>query len=155
MANIAPIINTRGPLYVHSQGIVKRTTFHALAMYANLLEARVGKVKVECADLRHGGQHIPMIDAVATVDESGKNWSLALVNRCPDQEVDCTIKLGDTVAEGALTGTILAGHSPDTFNDEEHADRVVPENVRLAIHQGAIKLQPHSLTIVKAALTPR
>ena len=54
MANIAPIVNTRGPLYVHPKGIVKRTTFHTLAMYANLLESRVAKSSVEAVRLAHG-----------------------------------------------------------------------------------------------------
>ena len=44
MANIAPLVNTRGPLYVHPKGIVKCTHFHAMAMYANELEPRVGKL---------------------------------------------------------------------------------------------------------------
>ena len=30
MANVAPSVNTRGPLFVHPQGIVRRTTFHAM-----------------------------------------------------------------------------------------------------------------------------
>ena len=46
MANIAPIVNTRGPLYVIPEGIVKRTTFHVLAMYANLLREQVAKAEV-------------------------------------------------------------------------------------------------------------
>ena len=41
MANIAPIVNTRGPLFVHAQGVVKRTTFHVMAMYSNLLGKHV------------------------------------------------------------------------------------------------------------------
>ena len=44
MANIAPLVNTRGPLYVHPRGIVKRTTFHTLALYANQIGSRVGKL---------------------------------------------------------------------------------------------------------------
>jgi hypothetical protein len=47
MANVAPLVNTRGPLYVHPGGIVKRTSFHMLAMYANLLEARVAPLSLE------------------------------------------------------------------------------------------------------------
>ena len=46
MANIAPIVNTRGPLYVHPLGLVKRTTFHVLAMYGNLLGERVASAEV-------------------------------------------------------------------------------------------------------------
>lgn len=41
MANLAPTVNVRGPLYVHADGLVKRTTFHVMSMYANLLGPRV------------------------------------------------------------------------------------------------------------------
>jgi alpha-L-arabinofuranosidase len=41
MANIAPIVNTRGPLFVHPKGLVKRTTFHVLSLYANELQDRL------------------------------------------------------------------------------------------------------------------
>jgi len=149
MANIAPIVNTRGPLYVHSKGIVKRTTFHTLAMYANELEGRVGKLDLEAGMLVQGKRFIPLIDAVATVDKSGKSWSIALINRHPSQHVACTVKMKDTLLEGAHDATILAGDSPDAYNDVEHPNRVVPEKTQLTFKKGTVNLRPHSLTIVK------
>jgi len=154
MANIAPIVNTRGPLYVHPRGIVKRTTFHTLAMYANLLETRVGQLTIKCGELASGDRSVPMVDALATVDDTGRNWSLALVNRSPQQEVECTIKLGDALPVGLLDATILAGGSPDDFNDVDHPARVVPVKAQLAVKQGIVKLPPHSLTILKLAVKP-
>ncbi len=41
MANIACLVNQTGPLYVHPEGIVRRTHFHTMAMYATLLQANV------------------------------------------------------------------------------------------------------------------
>jgi alpha-N-arabinofuranosidase len=95
MANIAPLVNTRGPLYVHPHGIVKRTTFHTLALYANQLGSRVGKLDLTTGNLLNGSRSVPMVDAIATVDESGKVWSIALVNRHPSKNVACTIKMRD------------------------------------------------------------
>ena len=37
----------------------------------------------------------PLADAIATVDDSGKNWAFGLVNRHPDRAVFCTIKMTD------------------------------------------------------------
>lgn len=147
MANIAPLINTRGPLFVHPQGIVKRTTFHTLAMYANLLESRVGKTDVEAGRLIHGNQAVPVLDAVATVDSAGNSWSIALVNRHPTKEVTCRVAMLDRPLDGQFPATILAGDSPDAFNDIEHPDRVVPERKRLTFSRGVTRLPPHSLTI--------
>ena len=148
MANIAPIVNTRGPIYVHPKGIVKRTTFHTLAMYANQLEDRVGKLDLEAGKLMHGSRWVPMIDAIATVDESGKVWAIALVNRHPSKNAACTIKMKDTLLDGRYEATILAGDSPDAFNDVEHPGRVVPERTRLLFKKGVVNLPPHSLAIV-------
>jgi alpha-N-arabinofuranosidase len=149
MANIAPIVNTRGPLHVHAGGIVKRTTFHTLSMYANLLESRVGKLDLESGKLAPGGRSIPMVDAVATVDASGKAWSIALVNRHPAKAVACTIRMKDAPLDGRHAATILSGDAPEAFNDVEHPDRVVPEKTEITFEKGAVDLRPHSLTIIR------
>lgn len=172
MANIAPIVNTRGPLHVHPKGIVRRTTFHTLAMYACELESRVGKLRVETGTLKRDEeamarvikrldpfngkrlsdntmQPIPVIDAIATVDDTGKRWAIALVNRHPSEEVACTVKIKDTLLEGAYEAKVLVGDSADAFNSVEHPHRVVPAKIDIEFKGGAVKLSPHSLTIFK------
>ena len=149
MANIAPIVNTRGPLYVHPKGIVRRTTFHTLAMYANLLESRVAKLAVQASPFGGGKVPMPVIDAVATVDGAGKNWAIALVNRHPSETVACTVNLGDRSLDGTFDATILAGDSPEAYNDVERPNRVVPEKTQLKFNQGVVNLPPHSLTIIR------
>ena len=152
MANISPIINTRGPLYVYPGGIVRRTTFHTLAMYANLLESRVGKLDLRADPLVHGSDVIPVVDAIATVDESGRHWAIALVNRHPEEAVACTLKLGKQPIVGQVKTTVLAGDSPDAYNDVEHPDRVVPRTTQLSIDDGVVKLPPHSLSILQVTI---
>jgi alpha-N-arabinofuranosidase len=149
MANIAPLVNTRGPLFAHPKGIVKRTHFHAMAMYANLLEARVAEARVTAGRLRHGNASVALVDAVATVDESGKRYALALVNRHPTEAVACTVTIGDRALSGAFPATILDGDSPEAYNDIEHPERVTPRKTNLRFRDGAANLPPHSLTILE------
>lgn len=149
MTNIAPIVNTRGPLYVHRRGVVRRTTFHTLAMYANELEGRVGRVDLETGMLVQGKRFIPLLDVIATVDATGNTWAIALVNRHPSEHVACTVKMNDDVVNGTHEAKVLAGDSPDAYNDVEHPNRVVPQETRLTFEQGVVGLPPHSLTIVK------
>jgi alpha-N-arabinofuranosidase len=149
MANIAPIVNTRGPLFVHPKGLVRRTTFHTLAMYATQLEKRVARSEVEATSLIHGSQSVPLVDAVATVDPAGRNWVLALVNRDPTREVACEVRIKDTLMEGACAALVLDGDSPEAYNDIEHPDRVVPRKTKAVFKQGVVKLTPHSLTLVR------
>ena len=151
MANIAPIVNTRGPLFVHPKGLVKRTTFHALALYANELESRVANIDVDAGMLVHGNEFIPVVDATATVDPAGKTWALALVNRHPSKQVPCEVRMRDVPLKGSYAAIILAGDSPEAYNDIEHPNRVVPEQRQLTFNEGVVKLAPHSLTIVKVA----
>lgn len=151
MANIAPIVNTRGPLFVHPGGVVRRTTFHALAMYARELESHVGHALLESGMLVHADRFVPVVDAVATVRADGTAWSIALVNRHPSEEVACTIRMGERLPEGTAEAVVLAGDSPDAFNDVEHPRRVEPERATLSIRKGLVRLRPHSLTVLRLA----
>jgi len=148
MANIAPIVNTRGPLFVHPTGIVRRTHFHTMAMYVNALEARVGQLDLQAGHLRHGNRSIPVVDAIATVDERGKHWAIAMVNRHPSKDVTCTLNIGEMPLDGSFQATVLTAESPDAYNDIEHPDRVVPKKLKLTFEGGVVDLPPHSLTIV-------
>lgn len=148
MANIAPLVNTRGPLYVHPKGIVKRTHFHAMAMYASELEARVGSVKVEADPLTEGKKSLPVVDAIATVSDAGSRWSIALVNRHPSAAVACKVQFKDLPLDGEVDAVVLAGDSTEAFNDREHPDRVTPVKQKLKSKAGVVALPAHSLTII-------
>jgi alpha-L-arabinofuranosidase len=152
MANIAPLVNTRGPLFVHPKGIVKRTHFHAMALYANELESRVSSLRLAASPLFQGGRSIPVADAIATVDEAGRNWAIAIVNRHPAQKLMCMVKMPDRPLSGDYAAIELAGDSPEAYNDIEHPNRVVPVRKQVTFSQGVIELPPHSLTIIKLSL---
>lgn len=149
MANIAPIVNTRGPLYVHPAGLVKRTTFHVLAMFANELQSRVGTVTVSSGNLLHNGGSVAALDAVATVDETGRRWALALINRHPSKGLECAIRLGGMKLEGNYPASVLAGDSPEAYNDVRNPGRVTPERRLMRFREGVVTLPPHSLSMVQ------
>jgi alpha-N-arabinofuranosidase len=150
MANIAPLVNTRGPLFVHPKGIVKRPHFHTMAMYANELHERVAEVTVKADKLTHGNATVDVVDAIATVDESDRNWAIALVNRHPSESVACELSMEGVPLDGTFGATRLTADSPDAYNDIDVPNRVAPEKVDLIFTKGATSLPPHSLTIVHA-----
>jgi hypothetical protein len=55
----------------------------------------------------------------------------------------------DILLDGRYEATILAGDSPQAFNDVEHPNRVVPERTQVPFKKGVVSLLPHSLTIVR------
>ncbi len=154
MANIAPLVNTRGPLFVHPKGIVKRTTFHGMSMYANLLGPRVSQVAMTSDPFKHGGATVPAVDAVATCDAARKNWRVALVNRHPTETASCVVQFDGADAAGTCWATVLSGDAPEAFNDVERPERVIPRRVELTFQNGAVALPPHSLTILEMTQTP-
>lgn len=155
MANIAPLVNTRGPLYVHPEGIVKRTHFHALAMYANELGSQVVATRVEDAGmLFHDTRAVAVVDALATTDCQRATYFIALVNRHPSESAACTVKLGDAPLDGVFSATVLAGDSPEAYNDIEHPDRVKPELRQAVFVEGTTDLPPHSISIVRVPPNP-
>lgn len=149
MANMAPVVNARGPLFVHPGGIVKRTTFHVMKLYANLLESYVAPCRIECVSLSHEGREVPALDAIATCDESGKTFALALTNRHPDEAVECRFTLDERVLARSVQATTLSGDSPDAYNDISQPERVVPEVRTLHPKDGMVSLPPHSVTMLR------
>lgn len=148
MANIACLVNQSGPLYVHLKGLVRRTHFHTMAMYANLLKDTVGKITIDSDKLVQGQNSVDVVDAIATTDKFGKTWAIALANRHPSKEVACTVKIKDVPLCGKFDAKILTGDSADSYNDIENPERVSPQTTTLKFKNGITNLPPHSLTIV-------
>jgi alpha-L-arabinofuranosidase len=149
MANMAPVINTRGPLFVHPGGVVRRPTFHIFWMYANLLAEKVADTFVLSESIQHNGQAAPAFDGIATSNSSRSEWRLVLINRDPEQALTCKVVLPGQPLEGRFSATILCGDSPDAYNDIDRPDRVTPEKSFLMFDQGTTTLPPHSVTIVE------
>jgi alpha-N-arabinofuranosidase len=59
------------------------------------------------------------------------------------------VRLGDVLPDGELEATVLAGDSPEAYNDVEHPQRVVPVKGKITARRGALTLPPHSLTMAR------
>jgi alpha-L-arabinofuranosidase len=147
MANMSPVVNVRGPLFVHSKGIVKRTSFHVLKMYSDLLASNVVDAFVGSDPFTHEGKTVPVFDAAITCNDDWKNLSLAMVNRHPDKEVLCSVRIGGIPVEGTFPATMLTGDSPDAYNDVVQPNRVTPTKGSLRFSKGAASVPPHSVVL--------
>jgi alpha-L-arabinofuranosidase len=94
---------------------------------------------------------VAVVDAIATVAESGKRRAVALVNRHPDRPVACTLRIGNLMLDGLHPATVLHADSADAFNDIARPDRVAPRQAELRFQNNTTTLPPHSLTIVTLA----
>ncbi len=149
MACISPIVNVRGPLYVHPKGVVRRTTFHAIKMYSNLLQPNLVGSQVVGEPLNIGQVSVPALDAVTTCSEDKKRVAIALVNRDPERSARWKLNLRNSRwrPEGRIT--ILSGDSTDAYNDVLRPNRVVPQTASFRTDSGALAVPAHSVAIAE------
>jgi alpha-N-arabinofuranosidase len=149
MANMAPAVNTRGPLFAHPRGIVRRTTFHVLKMYSDLCCPNVADAFVSADALPHADKSAPVLDAVVTCTSDWKTLVLTAINRHPEMEVSCSLRVDGAPLEGAFPATLLSGDSPDAYNDVERPNRVVPIERSLSFRKGVTSIPPHTLAFCR------
>jgi len=129
--------------------VVRRTTFHVMKMYSDLLLPNVLSSQVS-SDLLHVDKDtVPVIDAVVTRSDDQKRLAVALINRHPQTAARLKLTLGNTVIPTGARVTILSGDSSDAYNDVALPDRVVPETRALMLSDGQIELPPHSVAIAQ------
>ncbi|MDR3181543.1 MAG: hypothetical protein LBT89_01260 [Planctomycetaceae bacterium] len=148
IGGFSPIVNTRGALFVHPKGIVKRTTFYVLQLYADKLEKNVLPVTVKSEPLVSGKQSVPVLDVIVTTNDAKTKFVIAAVNKSPDKAVELALAAELQSRSGKVAATVLSGASPDDFNDIGAENRVVPETKTLEIKAGKVSLPAHSLVIL-------
>lgn len=150
IACFSPIINTRGAIFVHPDGILKRTTFHTLYMYANLLEKNVVPIELYAEKLVRDDRSTKVFDVILTSDSEGNRFVYSIVNKDSQREIELELDfegLGKKTPK-RLEGTVLSGKSPDDYNDIGAENRVIPQKRTFAIKDSKIKVPPHSLVFL-------
>jgi alpha-N-arabinofuranosidase len=149
MANIAPAINTRGPLFVHPEGIVKRTTFYVLRMYAQRLRANIVAASVKSSSLTDSDKSVSAVDALVSRDDNG--IAVALINRNPSEAARCTVSIDGTPLVGSFNLETLSGDTVNAFNSIERPEAVSPTTEQREL-SGHIEVPPHSICLVYGQL---
>jgi alpha-N-arabinofuranosidase len=152
MACMAPVVNARGPLFVHPRGVVKRTTFHVLKMYSDLLQPNVIEGHVTSDELHVDQSTVPALDAVATCSDDRKQFAIAFINRHPELPARWKVDFNKGTVLQRVRLTTLVGDSTDACNDVAHPNRVVPEKHELPLGIGTLELPPHSVSILEASI---
>jgi len=154
MANFAPVINTRGAIYTHPDGIVLRTTYHVFDLYVNKMGDRVIDLWAEDGDRytpeSPGVPEVDSVDAIAALRSSDGAITVAIINKHAREEKKATLSLP---FDGAIHMTTLSGNSPDDYNDVGH-ELVKPyenDGASRRLPDGTIQvnLAPHSINILE------
>jgi alpha-N-arabinofuranosidase len=155
MANFAPVVNTRGCVYTHRDGIVLRSTYHVFDMYMNELGDTVfdafteSMPEIQVKDKAGNTAVTNALDLVATADSAG-NIIIAAINKDPQSAQKLQLELTGQPLPSQYTIHTLSGESTGSYNDIDH-DGAVPEAPRTTTYNTGegILLPPHSVNIVK------
>lgn len=150
IACFSPIVNTRGAIFVHPEGILKRTTFYTLYMYTNFLEDYIVPVESSVEALTSGNKSTGVLDVVLTANEAGTRYVYAIINKDPKRTISLELDF-ESIGKKApkkLEGKVLSGSSPDDYNDIGAENRVVPQDKIFFVKNSCVMLPPHSLVFL-------
>ncbi|MBQ2952213.1 MAG: alpha-N-arabinofuranosidase [Clostridia bacterium] len=154
MANLAPVLNTRGCIYSDDSGVVLRSTYHVFDLYVNHLGDTVvdlwaeGDMPQMTVPFKWGGERtVDCLDLIATTFSDKPGLAVAAVNK--DAENAHTIRI-PLDAPSAITLLTLNGDSKDAYNDVGHEGVRVTET-RLGLQEGCVEiaLPPHSVSVIR------
>nr|WP_321303911.1 alpha-L-arabinofuranosidase C-terminal domain-containing protein [uncultured Sphaerochaeta sp.] len=155
MANFAPVVNTRGCIFTHKDGLVLRSTYFVFELFANQLEEIVldalikNELQMDVISKKGKTETVSTIDVVATRDENN-NASLAIVNKDPQKShsVEVVFRGGTIPRQYQLFSVI--GDSPDAYNDVDHTGVGIKESSLEQYSEAkGITVPPHSVNIIK------
>jgi alpha-N-arabinofuranosidase len=154
MANIAQIVNVIAPVFTKKDDIVLQTIFYPFELYSSTCGQTALDVRWDGDNFSGGKYSLPVLDVSATLDKTGKQLVLYVVNRSKDKSMETKIDL----AVGRFTGTgkVSTINGPDikSENTFEKKDRVkIIEHV-FDINGQALtyEFEPHSVTALVCSI---
>jgi alpha-N-arabinofuranosidase len=155
MANYAPVVNTRGCVFTHRDGLVLRSTYHVFDLYVNELGDTVLDAFAEAVPLLkvrdkvNQSAETAAVDLIATRD-SGGSVILAAVNKDPVNAQQFSIDWQGGSVPLKYSVHTLSGRTTESYNDINHND-AVPEPPHTLVYKPGegLELPPHSVNIIR------
>jgi alpha-N-arabinofuranosidase len=156
MACLAQVVNTIGPLKTRADALLKESTFHAIAMYAQHARGVSIKPAIDggappVTTKRFGD--VPTIDVAATMDEPSRTASVFIVHRGASETLRTEVVFDGAKRPTRVTGAEqIWGLDPKAANTFDRPDVVVPRKVSAMPFKAGkfpIKLPPLSVTMVQ------
>lgn len=150
MACFSPVVNTRGAVFTHRDGIVLRPTYYVFQLYANLLKDTVldmwsQDVPVLTGRVGRNEKTVDVVDVVLTYGDG--SYAAAAVNKDPvqEQEVEFSV-IEDGISEMRIH--TLNGPDKDSYNDIGSSPVGVTVSQWMP-YTGKVRLAPHSVNVIE------
>jgi alpha-N-arabinofuranosidase len=153
-ACLAQLVNVIAPIMTEPGGPAwRQTIFYPFSITARLAQGAVLRLAVESPtyDTAAYGS-VPLVDAVATLDDNGGAVSVFLLNRSQDAPTTVSLDLGSIDPVRLGESITLADDDPTATNTPEHQNRVIPapnRSARLENDVLRVELPPISWTVLQ------
>lgn len=123
MAAFAPIVNTRGCIFTHKNGIVLRSTYHVFDLYVNhlgdeILDGWVEEEETMTCRSRSGRlETVPVLDVLATRRSRDQALVIAAVNKHPSEARTLTLQTEGRLPRSRFRLLSVTGESTESYND--------------------------------------
>ena len=150
------ILNTRGCVYTHHDGLVLRSTYHVFDLYVNYLGDEILDGWMENDETMHvlakdgHAEDVAVLDVLPTrISESGM-VAIAAVNKHADQPRCLTLDQESAQAGKEYRVITVNGESPDSYNDVGMEQVTLTEGTWQPV-QGPVQaeLQAHSVNVIQ------
>ena len=150
MACFSPIVNTRGAIFTHKDGIVLRPQYFVFKLYANLMKQTVLNIWQEkvptYTGMRDGQkQTVDLVDVVVTYGDG--EYAIAAINKDAN---DCQ-SFDLSLLDGQLTEMrihTVNGPATDSYNDIDRTEVGITVSEWMPF-TGSITLEPHSVNVIE------
>ncbi|MBQ6382185.1 MAG: alpha-N-arabinofuranosidase [Clostridia bacterium] len=122
MACFAPVVNTRGCIFTHRDGIVLRSTYHVFDLYVNYLGDEIPDSQAEnmpVMDVRHKEnrtERVDVLDILPTRRSTDGMLAVAAVNKHPSAAQKLTLRIPENGYREYRVITVN-GESTEAYND--------------------------------------
>jgi len=143
MACFSPVVNTRGAIFTHKDGIVLRPQYFVFDLYANYMKKTV--LDIWTQDVPKFMDKVDMIDVVVTEDENG--YAVSAVNKDPENEQTITLSMLDDQRTQMRIHTVNGPHK-NAYNDIGRTEVGVISTDWMPYCE-TVLLAPHSLNVIE------
>ncbi len=153
MANLTMLVT---PMHITPEGVVLQTIFYPFELYRKTCGQKALDVFWEsetfsavCEEREYSG--IRLLDVTATLDESGENLIVYVVNRSDKESLDTTISLAEGQFSGEVRVSVISGTDIKTENTPEKPDAVgvIGTKIEASGNSLTYSFEPHSITALE------
>lgn len=147
MACLAQLVNVIAPIMTDDDGAWPQTIYHPYQLTSRYGRGSALRVDVDCASYdskKH--MHVPYLDSVAVLSESGVELTVFVLNRNLEEDVEAEFDIKG-LSLRPIVHVALEGCGLKDVNDSRNPDRVKP--VEKQLREGSVVLSKASWNVLR------